>query len=352
FLGWRGAREVMLSSDLKRVLETDSNAFSGLREFWGRFPRFDRLNRVLYTDVKTNLADYLITIEERASMSYGLETRNPMLDERVVRFLLSLPPSFKVREGKNKWIFHRLCDRYLPRQVFDRPKRGFTPPLTQWLAHRAEAIAETFREHQGELSHVFSKDWLTMLTGGRYQSLPPMALYYSLVMTMWIRNYGKYIGDWPKPGSDSTGASSLWHTTFRTQEPETVSQGRWFTQALRNFPPGATLRLLGDQDEFHAFLAHNAGYMIAQDEMEPFDGLVCIGHEAVEEFKHNASRIDTKVLCFVPFESSNQDQATTLIDSLSETMDIKGKQSIQLGPTLGLFVVVVRPSRPQFAASA
>ena len=77
-------------------------------------------------------ADILCKVD-RASMKYSLETRCPILDQRVMEYSLSLPHSFKYEKGVGKKILKDLTYQYLPRGLMDRPKKGFSVPLDKWL---------------------------------------------------------------------------------------------------------------------------------------------------------------------------------------------------------------------------
>jgi len=86
-----------------------------------------------YWDVGQYLPDDLLVKVDRASMSNSLETRAPMLDHRVVELAFALPPHILERGGQAKWILRRVLDRYVPRELIERPKAGFAVPLAQWL---------------------------------------------------------------------------------------------------------------------------------------------------------------------------------------------------------------------------
>ncbi|MFK7788166.1 MAG: asparagine synthase (glutamine-hydrolyzing), partial [Phycisphaeraceae bacterium] len=73
FLQWQGARAQMFSPSANVQMQAAGAPTEGIAPFWNRHASYDRLGNVLYTDSKTNLADYLVCIEERASMSHSLE---------------------------------------------------------------------------------------------------------------------------------------------------------------------------------------------------------------------------------------------------------------------------------------
>ncbi len=98
------------------------------------WPSLDELtHRMMYLDAVTYLPDNVLVKLDRASMGVSLEARAPLLDHQVVEFAWRLPLSVKVRNGEGKWILKRVLDRYLPRQLYERPKRGFNVPVGTWL---------------------------------------------------------------------------------------------------------------------------------------------------------------------------------------------------------------------------
>jgi len=96
-------------------------------------PAGQRLDWMLATDLASYLPDDLMVKTDRAAMAVSLEVRTPFLDHRLVEFALALPGHFKLRDGRDKWATRALLDRYVPRELMERPKQGFNVPLTAWL---------------------------------------------------------------------------------------------------------------------------------------------------------------------------------------------------------------------------
>ncbi len=95
----------------------------------------DKLSDVLHYDYKHNMQDAIVTKVERATMSVSLEGREPLLDYRLFEFAQNLPDEYKINGDIGKYILKDIAYKYVPKEILDRPKKGFTPPLKEWLEH-------------------------------------------------------------------------------------------------------------------------------------------------------------------------------------------------------------------------
>jgi asparagine synthase (glutamine-hydrolysing) len=93
-----------------------------------------REEQALY-DIKYYLRDDLLVKVDIASMQFSLEARTPFLDYRIVEFALNLDENLKVRSHISKYLLKEVLYDYVPKYLFDRPKKGFSIPLAKWL-HR------------------------------------------------------------------------------------------------------------------------------------------------------------------------------------------------------------------------
>lgn len=98
---------------------------------------------LMYLDTVTYLPDDLLVKLDRASMAVSLETRVPLLDPHVLAFAAQLPVPIGFLGRKTKYYLRQVLYRYVPREIVDRPKMGFSIPLHQWLRGGLRDWAET-----------------------------------------------------------------------------------------------------------------------------------------------------------------------------------------------------------------
>jgi asparagine synthase (glutamine-hydrolysing) len=88
----------------------------------------------------------LLAVEDKLSMAHGLETRVPFLDNDLVAFAMQLPAAMKVRQddggAPGKRILRKAARRWLPADVVERPKQGFTGPDASWFRRELRPFVE------------------------------------------------------------------------------------------------------------------------------------------------------------------------------------------------------------------
>ena len=102
-------------------------------EIWTHFYGLSNLNTMRAMDTATYLPGDLLTKVDIASMSCSLEVRSPFLDQEVLEFAAQLPREAMIHGRTTKWILRQLAYRLVPRDLVDRPKRGFGIPQAAWL---------------------------------------------------------------------------------------------------------------------------------------------------------------------------------------------------------------------------
>lgn len=113
-----------------------------------------------YYDVKDYLPNDILVKVDRAAMAFSLESRAPFLDHRVIEFIISLPESFKYDKEKQttKKILKDILYKYVPKEIVDRPKQGFSIPLSYWLKNDLQEWALSIINGIPEVSEFWNKN--------------------------------------------------------------------------------------------------------------------------------------------------------------------------------------------------
>lgn len=161
---WEAPALVVRGAFEPRTALTDPSQHAGLTDF---------IEKMLYLDLVTYLPDDILVKVDRASMAVGLPVRMPLLDERVVEFAWRLPLAMKFRDGQSKWLLRQVLDRYVPRPLVDRRKKGFGIPIHTWLRGPLRDWAEELLEPRRLASEGFfdprpiRQRWVEHLSGRR-----------------------------------------------------------------------------------------------------------------------------------------------------------------------------------------
>ncbi|HEX8153221.1 MAG TPA: asparagine synthase (glutamine-hydrolyzing) [Thermoanaerobaculia bacterium] len=95
--------------------------------------RHDPLTGAMLVDYRSYLRDNLLVKVDRATMLSSVEARAPYLDRDLTAFALSLSPELRLRRTTTKWVLKKAAEKWLPRDVIYRRKRGLSVPIASWI---------------------------------------------------------------------------------------------------------------------------------------------------------------------------------------------------------------------------
>lgn len=119
------------------------------------------VDRMLHTDLMTRIPDHLLALVDRMTMAHSIENRSPLIDYRVVEFAARIPAELKLKGGQLKYMLKQVAARYLPRELIERKKQGFTFPLGLWMrGELAGFIRRLFQESRFAEQGLFDRSYM------------------------------------------------------------------------------------------------------------------------------------------------------------------------------------------------
>jgi asparagine synthase (glutamine-hydrolysing) len=154
----------------------------------------ETVSEMLYLDFRLYLEDNLLVKVDRASMACSLELRAPFLDHRLIEFAEGLPGNLKVRRFQLKYILKKAVERWLPREIVYRQKRGFSVPIASWMRNELrplldDALAEEKLRRQGMFNVAFVRQLLNEHWAGKADHRK--TLWTLLCFQLWFDRWGR-----------------------------------------------------------------------------------------------------------------------------------------------------------------
>lgn len=146
-------------------------------------------------DILNYLPDDIMHKVDRATMHVALEAREPLLDQDVLDLAFQLPLDMKYRDGQRKYILKKILADYLPPDILNLPKRGFSPPVHQWLGMALRGLVEYhFDEKRIRRQGIFDAHVMRSIKKHALETqlIHAKFLWNLLVFQMW---YEEYFGD-------------------------------------------------------------------------------------------------------------------------------------------------------------
>ena len=175
---------------LLRVADSENTeqANACLRENLNRAHELNPVNRVSYLESRCYMLNTLLRDADVMSMAHGLEVRVPLLDHQLAERVLAAPGRWKLSPHTPKPLLVDALGDLLPKEIVQRPKRGFTLPFEHWLKDemRTEVECGILRFGVGPLAsilnvHAAHEVWNDFMAGKTSWSRP-WALY---VLQRW-----------------------------------------------------------------------------------------------------------------------------------------------------------------------
>ena len=140
------------------------------------------VDAVAFVEFHSKMVNDYLLVDDRMSMAHSVELRVPFLDKDLVEYMFHVPTAMKIKHNTTKYLFREAMRPFLPQQIIDKKKWGFTVnPYEQFkkdLKQVAEKIlTRKYIEEQG----IFNYEYLQKIL--QYPAHPRMRWHYNY---LWI----------------------------------------------------------------------------------------------------------------------------------------------------------------------
>lgn len=152
----------------------------------------DPLTQMLYIDTRADLPDDLLMVADKTSMANSLESRVPFLDFRLIEFIESLPSQLKLKGLTGKYLHKKAVQKWLPRDIVYRKKKGFANPIEEWFRTKMHAfVSDYLLSSNSAAAQYFNQSFIRKMLeqdrSGRDQLR--RHIYLLISFELWHRTY-------------------------------------------------------------------------------------------------------------------------------------------------------------------
>lgn len=162
------------------------------RNYYAAAQSNDRLNRMMYADLKTQMVDSYLEKIDKATMAVGLEARVPFLDYRLVELAFRIPSPLKIKDGQLKTILRQTLQGILPVTTLEKPKHGFAVPFDQWMRQGLKTfVAEILFDQRTQARGFFNPRVIERYYADHINGRAGVStqLWFMMVFEVWCRTF-------------------------------------------------------------------------------------------------------------------------------------------------------------------
>lgn len=178
---------------LREQISVDGlEAKQALGQLQSEVQNLDPFTQILYIDTRTNLPDDLLMVGDKTSMANSLEVRVPFLDYRLIQFIETLPPSLKLKGFRGKYLHKKAIEKWLPKEIVWRKKKGFANPIDKWLRTSMRSfVNDQLLSDNAAVNYYFNRQFIREMLEQHEQNRARHLrhIYLLLSFEMWHRQF-------------------------------------------------------------------------------------------------------------------------------------------------------------------
>jgi asparagine synthase (glutamine-hydrolysing) len=141
-------------------------------------------------DMKYSLSSHHVFRDDLSAMKYGVEFRYPYLSNDLIDYVSSLPQEIRFNGTKNKPLLRKVSERYLPEEVLNMPKRGFSFPLAHFIKND-QKIQNFILENLESLKkrNFFNRDVIDEWWNNQKDEYDYVKIWQLVTFELWYQKY-------------------------------------------------------------------------------------------------------------------------------------------------------------------
>jgi asparagine synthase (glutamine-hydrolysing) len=181
-----------LYNDAFKKLVMDHQSKESIRWLQDDVRELDPVTQMLYIDTRASLPDDLLMVGDKMSMANSLEVRVPFLDYRLIEFIESLPPGLKLNGFTGKYLHKKALQKWLPKNVIYRKKKGFANPLEKWFRDGMRSfVDESLLSRDSAVGRYFDRRYIREMLDRDRKGFDQMRRQIHLLVSfeLWHRRF-------------------------------------------------------------------------------------------------------------------------------------------------------------------
>lgn len=115
-----------------------------VRDLWANQTRGNNIIKSSIVDLKTYLPNDMLYYGDIMSMANAFEVRFPLIDHKLVEFMTSIDPKWRIKDGKTKYLMKKILEGKIPDKIINKKKLGLNPPMGIWLKNDLRALIDDY----------------------------------------------------------------------------------------------------------------------------------------------------------------------------------------------------------------
>jgi asparagine synthase (glutamine-hydrolysing) len=185
-------KEKLFKGSLKERVNNGYQAKEAIRRLQSDVKHLDPVTQMLYIDTRASLPDDLLMVGDKTSMANSLEVRVPFLDYRLIEFIESLPPGLKLNGLTGKYLHKKALEKWLPKNVIYRKKKGFDNPLEEWFRTGMRSfVEEALLSGDSAVGRYFDQPYIGRMLEQDRQGMEHLRRHIHLLVSfeLWHREF-------------------------------------------------------------------------------------------------------------------------------------------------------------------